>query len=143
MPRQRGTASRRKKQPAGTKAKAASATAASKPARGTAVPARGGDRRKKRPTALITGASAGIGLALARVFAAHGHDLVVVARSGHKLRALAREIETAHGATVTVVPKDLTAADAPRTLAASLRRRGIEVDVLVNDAGILEQGEFR
>jgi short-subunit dehydrogenase len=142
MAQKRKTPSRRRRKPAGANAREASATKATKGPRGTGSVARAAGRRKQRSTALVTGASAGIGRQLAAVFAEHGHDLVLVARSRDKLRAVARELEAAHGASVTVVPKDLTAPGACRSLAASLRRRGIEVDVLVNDAGVLEYGEF-
>jgi short-subunit dehydrogenase len=93
-------------------------------------------------TALITGASSGIGEALARCFAADGHALVLVARSAGKLKALAAELETAHGVKVIVQPADLSEPDAPRLLAAALKRKRIAVDMLVNNAGVLEQGAF-
>ena len=94
------------------------------------------------PTALITGASSGIGAALARCFAADGHALVLVARSADKLQALAAELGSAHGVKVTVLPADLAAPAAAAVLAATLKRKRIAVDVLVNNAGVLEQGVF-
>lgn len=99
-------------------------------------------RSQRKTTALITGASAGIGRELAKVFAQHGHDLILVARSKDKLDALARELARGCGVRVTVIPKDLTEAGAAKSLLASVRRRKLEVDILVNDAGILEHGEF-
>jgi short-subunit dehydrogenase len=93
-------------------------------------------------TALITGASSGIGEALARCFAADGHALVLVARSAGKLKALAAELEAAHGVKVIVQPADLAAPDAPKALAAALKRKRVVVDMLVNNAGVLEQGAF-
>ena len=78
-------------------------------------------------TALITGASLGIGEALARCFAADGHALVLVAGSVAKLEALAKELAATHGVKVVVLP------DAAKRLA---------VDVLVNNAGVLAQGAF-
>ncbi len=93
-------------------------------------------------TALVTGASSGIGESLARCFAANGHRMVLVARSADKLEALAKSLRSEFGIGVTVMPADLSLPDAVATLAAGLRRRRIRVDVLVNNAGILEQGAF-
>ena len=93
-------------------------------------------------TVLVTGASAGIGEALARCFAAQGHRLVLVARSADKLEALAQALHAQHGIAVDVLPADLAQAGAAAALAASLRRKRRPVDVLVNNAGVLEQGAF-
>lgn len=93
-------------------------------------------------TTLITGASRGIGLELSRVFAANGHDLVLVARSKRQLDALADELRDAHGVAVTVLQCDLAKATAARTLRAAVRKRGVQVDVLVNNAGMMFNGEF-
>ena len=93
-------------------------------------------------TALVTGASSGIGEELARCFAKGGFDLVLVARSADKLRALAAELEAAHGVDVRVMPADLSHPAAAATLATALRRKQLSVDVLVNNAGVLEQGAF-
>ena len=90
----------------------------------------------QRKTALITGASAGIGRELARVFAAHGFDLVVVARSQDALDQLADELAQAHDATVTVIAMDLMVPTAPRELFDAVQERGIVIDVLVNNAGV-------
>jgi hypothetical protein len=89
-----------------------------------------------QPTALITGASSGIGLELARVFAAHGHDVVLVARRRGALEELARELRRAHRCRATVVSADLTKDGAAAALYAAMRRRRIGVDVLVNNAGV-------
>ena len=94
-------------------------------------------------TALITGASAGIGAELARCFAKGGFDLVLVARSAAKLRVLAGELQDAYGVAVRVQPSDLSQPHAAAALAAALRRKSVTVDVLVNNAGVLEQGAFR
>jgi hypothetical protein len=94
------------------------------------------------PRALVTGASAGIGTHLAREFAARGHDLVLVARSRERLRELAGELASAHGREVAVVPLDLAQPESPRRLFDTLRRRRIGVDVLVNNAGVLQMGRF-
>lgn len=96
----------------------------------------------ERPTALVTGASSGIGEALAQCFAEAGHDLVLVARSADKLQALAKQLETQHTCHVVVHPADLSDPEAAARLAASLKRRRRSIDVLVNCAGVLEQGPF-
>ncbi|MES2259747.1 MAG: SDR family oxidoreductase [Pseudomonadota bacterium] len=93
-------------------------------------------------TALITGASSGIGEALAACFARDGHDLVLVARSADKLKALAASLSAAHAVKVTVAPADLSRPGAAADLAASMKRKKIAVDVLVNCAGVLEAGAF-
>lgn len=89
----------------------------------------------QRPLALITGASSGIGADLAREYAADGHDLVLVARSGAALEALAAEITASHGAAATVITADLLDPAAPRALIAEIEGRGLVIDVLVNNAG--------
>lgn len=94
-----------------------------------------------RPTALITGASAGIGYELARVFAEHGHDLVVTARREDKLSELAANLPK--GCRVDVVPADLGKAKGPARLVAELERAGRQVDVLVNNAGMAASGLFQ
>jgi short-subunit dehydrogenase len=93
-------------------------------------------------TVLVTGASSGIGEALARRFAAAGHPLVLVARSADKLRALADELAGAQGVKVLVEPADLAVPGAAHKLASALKRRRVAIDVLVNNAGVLEQGRF-
>ena len=93
-------------------------------------------------TALVTGASSGIGEALARCFAEGGHRLVLVARSADKLAALASRLQGEQGVVVTVLPADLAAPGAAGRLAATLRRRRLAIDVLVNNAGVLEHGAF-
>jgi uncharacterized protein len=99
-------------------------------------------RPPARLTALITGASSGIGEALAHCFARDGHRLVLVARSAEKLQALADALHAAHGSAVDVLPADLAQPGAAATLAAALQQRRRVVDVLVNNAGMLEQGAF-
>jgi uncharacterized protein len=95
-----------------------------------------------RETVLITGASSGIGEALAECFAKGGHDLVLVARSADKLKALARRLAADHGVKAWVKPADLSLPGSAEQLAASLRRAGRQIDVLVNNAGVLAQGRF-
>ena len=88
-----------------------------------------------RPVALVTGASVGIGAALAREFARNGHDLVLVARRTDALARLAEEL-SAEGAAATVIPADLSRPGAAATLAHEIGSRGITIDVLVNNAGL-------
>jgi uncharacterized protein len=93
-------------------------------------------------TVLITGASSGIGLELARCFAADKSDLVLVARGTEALQKLAAELESAHGIRVHVLPYDLADAKAPDKIFSELQGRGLTVDVLVNNAGFGLQGTF-
>ena len=93
-------------------------------------------------TALITGASSGIGEALATRFAQAGYNLVLVARSKDKLRALADALMVEHGITAWTAPADLSLPDAAQKLAAAMARAKRPIDVLVNNAGILEHGSF-
>jgi len=86
-------------------------------------------------TALITGASAGIGRELARLFAADKSNLVLVARRRERLEELAAELRKQHGVEALVVPADLGRADAPQAIADQLVRDGLAIDVLVNNAG--------
>jgi short-subunit dehydrogenase len=97
----------------------------------------------KGRTALITGASAGIGAALARVFAEHGFDLVLTARREERLAALAVELHNQFGVTATPIAADLADAQAPRRLFDELEARGIHVDALVNNAGYGVPRAFR
>jgi short-subunit dehydrogenase len=87
------------------------------------------------PTALITGASAGIGLELARVFAKHGYGLALVARNQKRLEEIAAELKPA---AVQVIAMDLSLPDAPQ----ELHRLVPKVDVLVNNAGFGVYGKF-
>lgn len=91
-------------------------------------------------TALITGASSGIGLELARVFAADKWDVVLVARSEGKLRELAEELQSKHGVTAHVIAVDLAKPGAPDEIIAKLQ--GVEIDALVNNAAFGLGGEF-
>lgn len=94
------------------------------------------------PIALVTGASSGIGEALAHQFASHHYDLVLVARSVDKLEALAEELAQQYDVRVWVEPSDLSRRTAARQLAANVRKLGLEIDVLVNNAGVLEHAAF-
>jgi hypothetical protein len=89
-----------------------------------------------RPTALVTGASGGIGADVARELARHGHDVLLAARTRDALEAVAREISTTHGVRAEVFTADLADPAAPDALFAEVTRRGFAVDVLVNNAGL-------
>lgn len=93
-------------------------------------------------TALVTGASAGIGKELAHLFAADGHDVVLVARSVQKLDELAAELTKAHGVKAHVVAADLGHHAAPAAVADQVRNRGLSIDFLVNNAGFGSNGAF-
>lgn len=84
---------------------------------------------------LITGASAGIGTELARIFAAKGHRVALTARRVDRLNELAREIVAAGGAQPIVIPCDLEQADACETIEGALAAAGVELEYLVNNAG--------
>jgi short-subunit dehydrogenase len=95
-----------------------------------------------RKTALITGASFGIGLELARIFAREGHNLVLVARTADKLRQLASELEKAHGTRSLILATDLTDPGAAAYVLDQTTRANIAVDILVNNAGFGQYGPF-
>jgi short-subunit dehydrogenase len=92
-----------------------------------------------KPTALVTGASTGIGRVFSQRLAARGHDLVVVARNEGALKDLAEELHDSHGADVEVLPADLTL---PDQLHAVEQRAAAGVDLLVNNAGFGTKGRF-
>lgn len=97
---------------------------------------------RKRKTALITGASSGIGKELARIHAERGGDLVIVARREDKLNALQAELENRHGIKVMVIARDLTLPGAASEVYEEVRQAGIEVDYLINNAGFGGRGKF-
>ncbi|HEY7228791.1 MAG TPA: SDR family oxidoreductase [Pseudolabrys sp.] len=88
-----------------------------------------------RPVTLITGASAGIGVALARVFSRHGYDLVLVARREERLRELADEIAAAGARRPIVIACDLSKPGAMRQIGDALTSRGVEPQFVINNAG--------
>lgn len=96
----------------------------------------------RRPLALITGATSGIGYELAKVFAHEGYDLVLVARDEERLLARAAELHTGYGAAVTILAADLQLDTAPIEIYRELHEHGVVVDALVNNAGVGWHGYF-
>lgn len=95
-----------------------------------------------RPTALITGGSKGIGIELAKEFARHEHDLVLVARNQAGLQHAADELRNDYDCRVTSFALDLAVDDAPAELFRRMQAKAIRVDVLVNNAGTGDYGPF-
>jgi short-subunit dehydrogenase len=93
-------------------------------------------------TALVTGASSGIGLALSELFARDGWRLVLVARSGERLVEIATDFKARYGAEAVALPVDLAQAGSAERLFEEVERRGIAVDALVNNAGFATYGYF-
>jgi len=93
-------------------------------------------------TTLITGASSGIGLELAKQFADVGDDIVLTARSEDKLNELAKDLRQSHNVTMTVITSDLSKRDEVDRLCDRMHDRGIEIDTVVNNAGFGALGKF-
>lgn len=94
------------------------------------------------PTALITGASAGLGESFARELARRGSDLILTARRTGRLEEIATELRTKHGVAVHVFAIDLAELDAPERLLADVAATGLQVDTLINNAGYGARGDF-
>ncbi len=94
------------------------------------------------PTALITGASGGIGYELGKLFAADGYNVVLVARSADKLTAFANELQQQHNILATPLAADLNNPQAPQQVFDTLAQRGISIQALVNNAGYGICGQF-
>lgn len=95
-----------------------------------------------KETVLITGASHGIGLELARLFAADGYRLVVVSRDEEQLNRVAVEFKGLGAEDVIIIPKDLSEREGAEELHRETKQKGIHVDILVNDAGVGQHGKF-
>jgi len=93
-------------------------------------------------TALITGASSGIGREFSYIHAEQGGDLVLVARSQKELEIIQQDIQSKHGVSVMIIVKDLTKQDAPQEIYDELKEKGIELDILINNAGFGGLGYF-
>lgn len=97
---------------------------------------------QNRKTALITGATSGIGLELAKLFARDGYNLILVARHDDSLRGVATDVEQQFGNKVITLAKDLMNTNAPEEIYQEIKQQGLTVDVLVNNAGMGEYGKF-
>jgi short-subunit dehydrogenase len=100
------------------------------------------DSKDRRETAVITGASSGIGLDLALLMAPD-FDLVITARNQAELEKIGRELEARYKTHVHAIPGDLARPETPQALFDEISRRGLRVDVLVNNAGFGAYGEFK
>ena len=99
-------------------------------------------KSSERKTALITGASTGIGKELAMIHAEKGGDLVIIARNREKLDDLKTELEKKHSARVMVIAKDLSQPEAPQEIYNEVKKAGVKVDYLINNAGFGGHGKF-
>ena len=93
-----------------------------------------------KETVLITGASSGLGMELAKLFAADGSDLVLVARREERLNELAEQLKSEHGVEVHILPKDLSKKSAPKEIFSHLNKENIQIDIVVNNAGFGNKG---
>jgi short-subunit dehydrogenase len=96
----------------------------------------------KRKTALITGASGGIGYELAKLFARDGYNLVLVARSSDELHKIAAQLTSEHDISVKVITKDLSVTTSPNEIFDEVQADGVAIDILVNNAGFGTYGSF-
>ncbi len=95
-----------------------------------------------KKVALISGASTGIGKELAYIHAEKGGDLIIIARRKDKLKALKTDLEIKYGVKVMVIAKDLGASEAPKEIYDEVKKAGIEIDILINNAGFGALGKF-
>lgn len=97
---------------------------------------------EKNKTALVTGASGGLGLAFARVLAKRQHDLVLVARNEDKLNEVKNELESTYGITAYVYAADLSVVDAANEVYRYTEENDLSIDILINNAGFGDVGRF-
>ena len=95
-----------------------------------------------KKVALITGASSGIGREFARIHAANGGDLIIIARRKEKLNELKEELEKKYNVNIKVIAKDLTLPKSPMEIYNEIKEEGINVDYLINNAGFGGRGYF-
>ncbi len=95
-----------------------------------------------KKVALITGASSGIGREFARIHAANGGDLIIIARRKEKLNELKEELEKKYNVNIKVIAKDLTLPESPMEIYNEIKEEGINVDYLINNAGFGGRGYF-
>jgi short-subunit dehydrogenase len=93
-------------------------------------------------TALVTGASDGIGLELAKLFADHGFNLVIIADNPIKLQQAAKQITNVRNVHIDMIEADLSHRDAPKHVYAAVQKLGLNISILVNNAGVGVYGEF-
>ena len=93
-------------------------------------------------TALITGASSGIGKEFSKIHAEKGGDLIVIARSEDKLNELKKELEAKYKINVFVISKDLTKPNAAKEIYEEVQNAGLKVDYLINNAGFGGLGKY-
>lgn len=94
-------------------------------------------------TALITGASTGIGKELAKIHASKGGNLIIIARSESKLNELKKELEQQYKINVLVIAKDLSDVNAPQEIYDEVKKQGIKIEYLINNAGFGALGKFQ
>jgi uncharacterized protein len=95
-----------------------------------------------RKTALITGATSGIGYELTKLFAKDGYNLVLIARTEDDLNRVSQQMSEEFGSAVTIIPKNLSQPGAASEIYQETKNKGIEINILVNDAGIGQRGFF-
>lgn len=93
-------------------------------------------------TVLVTGASSGIGLEFAKLFAKDGYHIVLTARDEQKLNEIAHQLKAQYSVDVTILARDLSLSDAAEELTAEIMAKGIEIDILINNAGFAAYGPF-